>query len=176
MTAAVFAVATLIAFVAALATFAALVAFAALAAFVALAAFIAALAAAAALTAFADEMATAFFEHKALRATGNRNRDAITALEFIPGGACGRRNGDAFITAHFIASGAMWRWNRNAAATLQHVAGRAFGAVLMEAGTAASVFAIAAAGQCHRATRAKHEEPDGEECREAWLHRGSLTS
>ncbi len=51
----------------------------------------------------------------------------------------------------------MGRRNGNAVATLRHVAGRAFWAVLVEAGTAASIVAVAAAGQCHRATRAKHE-------------------
>lgn len=67
-------------------------------------------------------------------------------------------------------------WDRNAVATLGHIAGRAFGAVLMEAGTAASVFAVAAAGKRHRATRAEHEKADGEKCRETWLHRESLAS
>ena len=143
------------------------------------AAFIAALAAfvttlAATLAAFADEVTTAFFEHKALRAAGNRDRNAITTLQFIPGRARRRRSGDTFAAAHFIAMWAMWWGDRNAVAALQHIAGRAFGTVLMEAGAATSVFAVAATGQSQRATRAEDEKPNCEKCRQALPHEESL--
>jgi hypothetical protein len=146
-----------------------------LAAFVAatLAAFIAA----AALTAVAaDEVTASVFEDEAARTAREGDRLAVATLQFIPGWACGGWRGHARVAADFIAAWAMRRWNRIAVATLRHIASGAFGAVLVEAGTAASIFAVAAAGKRHRATRAEHEKADGEKCRETWLHRESLAS
>jgi hypothetical protein len=46
--------------------------------------------------------------------------------------------------------------------------------VLMEAGAAAAVFAVAATGERQRAARAEHEQSGRQECREALLHAESL--
>ncbi len=167
--------ATLAAFTAALVAFVA-----ALTAFVAatLAAFTAALVAATFVAAFfmTDEVAGAFFEHEARRTVGDRNRLAIAALQFVPGWARGRRSGDAFAGAHFIAPRAFGRRNRSAVTASKHIAGWAFRTVLVVAGAATTVFAIAAASQGQGAAHAEHEKSGCDQCCEALLHKRSLGS
>jgi hypothetical protein len=94
----------------------------------------------------AYEMAASVFEDEAVRALGHGDRDAVATPEFIARKAGGGRSGYAHATTHFIASWAMGGRNHTAVSTVEHIAGWAFGTVLVEAGAAAPVFAVAAMG------------------------------
>lgn len=127
----------------------------------------------AATTLVTDWMTASSFEDEAVRAFRNRDRDAVTTLEFIPSRAFRWWSGDAYATAHFVAMGAMWGRNHSAVTSVEHIAGWAFGTVLVEA-CAAATDPPHAAGPGHRATGAEHEKSDGEKCRQALPHEKSL--
>jgi hypothetical protein len=60
--------------------------------------------------------------------------------------------------------------------TLQHIPARAFWTVLVEAGAATTVVAVAAACQRHRTAGSQDKKSNREKCREVSLHERSLVS
>jgi hypothetical protein len=120
------------------------------------------------------QVATAIFKDETVRATGNRNRSTVAAVQFIAGRAGWRRRRNTFATNQFIVSRAARRRNDTTVPTHEDITGRAFRTILVVARTATATFAIAAARQCERSAGPDHEKPNREKCRQTLLHERSF--